>query len=91
MLKKESVKLNNNDLLSYINMLDSNTESGFSVCMLSKCILLSLSSQELEDSNGLRYVFVNRTIQMFINTLINFENIVGIRDLDFSKILNIVV
>lgn len=91
MIKRESDKIGNNDLKSYIECLESCTEKGFSATMLSKCIILSLSSQELKDSNGLRYVFVNRVIQMFMNTLINFENKTNMRNLQFTKILSIVV
>jgi hypothetical protein len=52
---------------------------------------MSLASQELKDSSYLRHILGNKCCLMLLNTIINFEHKIPLINLDFSKILKVVV
>jgi hypothetical protein len=91
MIERESRKKNRYDLLNVIIKIDDHYSKNFSIKLLAKCIILSLCSQELRDSSGLRYVLGNKCCMMFLNTLIKFMEELGFYKMNFKIILKTVV
>jgi hypothetical protein len=90
-LQAECNKSISYDLLTMLKRIDDKYSANFSIKLFSKCVILSLCSQELSDSSGLRYVLVNKCSMMFVNTIIKYGEELKIYEMDFRVVLRKIV